>query len=127
MRATNNYRSIPTKEQFKIVQRLLKIAMKYWPAFLLAVFAVVVQSTMNVLLPRFLQYYMDHYLSKITLAEKIIFASGALYLLGVIIRSFGQFFTTYSFNMGSEYMLEDLRRSLFSKLHYLGMSYFDRT
>ncbi|MCO6541624.1 MAG: ABC transporter ATP-binding protein [Lactobacillus sp.] len=127
MESSNKYRSIATKEQFKIVLRILKVAAKYWPSFLVAVIAVIVQSTMNILLPRFLQYYMDHYLVRATLAEKIILFSAVIYLFGVIIRSFGQFFTTFSFNMGSEYMLEDMRRSLFSKLHHLGMSYFDRT
>lgn len=127
MAAYNNYRSIPTKQQFKIVHRLLKIAAKYWPSFIVSILAVIVQSTMNILLPRFLQYYMDHFLTRSTLAEKVILFSAVIYLVGVIIRSFGQFFTTFAFNMGSEYMLEDLRRSLFAKLHQLGMSYFDRT
>ena len=127
MAAYNNYRSIPTKQQFKIVHRLLKIAAKYWPSFIVSILAVIVQSTMNILLPRFLQYYMDHFLTRTTLAEKVILFSAVIYLVGVIIRSVGQFFTTFAFNMGSEYMLEDLRRSLFAKLHQLGMSYFDRT
>lgn len=127
MTSYNNYRNIPTNQQFKIVHRLLTIAAKYWPSFVISILAVIVQSTMNILLPRFLQYYMDHFLTQTTLSEKVILFSAVIYLVGVIIRSLGQFFTNFAFNMGSEYMLEDLRRSLFSKLHQLGMSYFDRT
>lgn len=121
------YQSLTTKEQLHIVRRLLGFAAQYRRSFLLSMVAVLVQSVMNILLPRFLQHYMDTYLVRTTLAEKIIIVSAAFYLLGVIIRSAAQFTTTFAFNMGSEYMLESLRRALFAKLHRLGMSYFDRT
>lgn len=121
------YQSLTTKEQLHIVRRLLGFAAQYRRSFLLSMVAVLVQSVMNILLPRFLQHYMDTYLVRTTLAEKIIIVSAAFYLLGVIIRSAAQFTTTFAFNMGSEYMLESLRRALFTKLHRLGMSYFDRT
>lgn len=121
------YQSLTTKEQLHIVRRLLGFAAQYRRSFLLSMVAVLVQSVMNILLPRFLQHYMDTYLVRTTLAEKIIIISAAFYLLGVIIRSAAQFTTTFAFNMGSEYMLESLRRALFAKLHRLGMSYFDRT
>ncbi len=121
------YQSLTTKEQLHIVRRLLGFAAQYRQSFLLSMVAVLVQSVMNMLLPRFLQHYMDTYLVRTTLAEKIIIVSAAFYLLGVIIRSAAQFTTTFAFNMGSEYMLESLRRALFAKLHRLGMSYFDRT
>ena len=110
MAAYNNYRSIPTKQQFKIVHRLLKIAAKYWPSFIVSILAVIVQSTMNILLPRFLQYYMDHFLTRSTLAEKVILFSAVIYLVGVVIRSFGKIFTNFDFNIGSEDMLDDLSR-----------------
>lgn len=121
------YQSLTTKEQLHIVRRLLGFAAQYRRSFLLSMVTVLVQSVMNILLPRFLQHYMDTYLVRTTLAEKIIIVSAAFYLLGVIIRSAAQFTTTFAFNMGSEYMLESLRRALFAKLHRLGMSYFDRT
>ena len=66
MAAYNNYRSIPTKQHFKIVHSLLKIAAKYWLSFIVSILAVIVQSTMNILLPRFLQSYMDHFLTRST-------------------------------------------------------------
>lgn len=121
------YQSLTTKEQLHIVRRLLGFAAQYRQSFLLSMVVVLVQSVMNMLLPRFLQHYMDTYLVRTTLAEKIIIVSATFYLLGVIIRSGAQFTTTFAFNMGSEYMLESLRRTLFAKLHRLGMSYFDRT
>ena len=99
------YQSLTTKEQLHIVRRLLGFAAQYRQSFLLSMVAVLVQSVMNMLLPRFLQHYMDTYLVRTTLAEKIIIISAAFYLLGVIIRSAAQFTTTFAFNMGSEYML----------------------
>ncbi|NVY97012.1 ABC transporter ATP-binding protein [Lactobacillus sp. DCY120] len=119
--------SLSVREQRKIVTRLFGFAVKYHTSFLWASLAVVVQSVISVLLPHFLQYYMDTYLVRSTLTEKLIWGCALLYFLGVILRAGAQFLTTFAFNMGSEYMLEDLRRTLFAKLHRLGMSYFDRT
>ncbi len=120
-------RSIPFKEQVHIMKRLLGYTRPYKKQFLGALLAAALLAGANVVLPQILQYYMDHFLSKMSATTAIIFAFGGLYALGTVIKAVFQFFQTFLFSMGAERGLEDVRRQLFKKLHSLGMRYFDQT
>jgi ATP-binding cassette subfamily B protein len=120
-------RSITTKEQFKIIKRMMHFAMPFKWLFIVALVFSALLATVNILLPRLLQYFMDHYLNKGNTAFKIILGFAALYFMGTILKAIMQFFSNFLYSMGSEKSLEDVRRALFRKLHTLGMRYFDLT
>ncbi|WP_225047841.1 ABC transporter ATP-binding protein [Lacticaseibacillus kribbianus] len=109
------------------MKRLLGYTRPYKKQFLGALLAAALLAGANVVLPQILQYYMDHFLSKMSATTAIIFAFGGLYALGTVIKAVFQFFQTFLFSMGAERGLEDVRRQLFKKLHSLGMRYFDQT
>lgn len=119
--------SIPFKQQLKIIGRLMRFTKPYKGEFGLAIVAAAVSAIINILLPRLLQTYMDKFLQNKSATTKIILAVAGLYALGVILSALANFFRSYSFNMGAERGLEDSRKQLFSKLHRLGMRYFDQT
>lgn len=119
--------SISTKDQVKIIGRMMRYVRPFKNYFIMALIFSALIATVNILLPRLLQYFMDHYLNKGNTEFKIILGFAVLYLMGTILKACLQFFSNYLYSMGSEKTLEDIRVALFKKLHTLGMRYFDLT
>lgn len=118
---------ISTKEQFQIMKRLFGYTKRYKKQFIGAIIAAAGLATINILLPRLLQVFMDRYLTKQTATTQILLGVAGLYALGVILKAITQFAQSFLFGMGSERAMEDVRRDLFRQLHRLGMRYFDQT
>lgn len=120
-------KTITTKEQLTIMRRLFRYTKHYKKQFIGAIIAAAFLATINILLPRLLQVFMDRYLTNGNATLNILLAVAGLYILGVVIKAISQFFQAFLFSMGSERAMEDVRRSLFQQLHRLGMRYFDQT
>lgn len=120
-------RSIPMKEQWHIVGRLMRYTKPYKRQFGGAIVAAALLASVNVALPWLLQEFMDRYLTHQNATTQIILGFAALYAFGTILKALFQFFQAFLFAMGSERGLEDVRRDLFAQLHKLGMRYFDQT
>ncbi|CAM3126298.1 ABC transporter ATP-binding protein [Lactiplantibacillus plajomi] len=119
-------RSMPVKEQLTVIRRLLPYAKPFkWFFFGAIIFSALI-SLVNIYLPRVLQYYIDHYLRTNHATMAIMWYFAALYFFGMLTRAIMQFMQNYSSTMGAEYMLENVRRQLFKKLHRMGMRYFDQ-
>jgi len=83
-------------------------------------------SLVNIYLPKVLQLFIDRYLRTGHATIAIMWYFAGLYFFGMIVRATMQFFQNYTSTMGAEYMLENVRRQLFQKLHRMGMRYFDQ-
>lgn len=119
-------KSMSLKEQFIVLKRLLPFAMKFKLQFFTAISFAAVLSVINILLPKLLQYYMDHFLTTKNATLNIMFFFAGIYFLGTIIKALTQFVQNFCYAMGSERTLELIRVKLFTKLHRLGMRYFDQ-
>lgn len=119
--------TISSKEQWSIFKRIWKFIWIYKVDLLLAVFGMIVVSIVNMLLPTWLQYYMDHFLRKQSVTMQIIYGVALIYALGVIIKAIFQFIYEYLYSLAGEKALENVRRTLYAKIHTLGMRYFDQT
>lgn len=120
-------KSIPVREQIHIIGRLFRYAAPYkWYFYFSVVFAIAV-SIVNILLPQIIQRYMDAHLVVGHPDFQVMWFFAGLYFFGMVMKALMQFSQTYLYEMGAEYMLENTRRKLFSKLHTLGMRYFDQT
>lgn len=119
--------SLSKKDQYRVLGRLFKFAWLFKRQFGIAIIFAIGLSIVNVLLPRMLQYYMDHYLSHQSTGMQIIIGFALLYALGTIIKATIQFVEEFAFAMGAERTLEKIRSRLFHKLHTLGLNYFDTT
>lgn len=84
-------------------------------------------SIVNLLLPRMIQFYIDHYLRHGPVLVKWIVLFSCLYFGMTMIRALLQFIQAYSFAIGSERTLESLRDRLAHHLYFLGMKFFDQT
>jgi len=119
--------SMTTREQWTVIKRLLKFAAPYKWFFIGSIVLSAVISGVNVFLPWLLQTYMDRYLRAGNATIVIMWLFAGLYFFGMLMRALMQFWQNYTSTMGAEYMLENVRRQLFSQLHGKGMRYFDQT
>ena len=118
---------ISTKEHVSNYETTFGYTKRYKKQFIGAIIAAAGLATINILLPRLLQVFMDRYLTKQTATTQILLGVAGLYALGVILKAITQFAQSFLFGMGSERAMEDVRRDLFRQLHRLGMRYFDQT
>lgn len=119
--------SLTRKQQVTILKRLFHYAKFFKVQFFTAIVFAILLSIINVLLPRMLQYYMDHFLVHQSTGVRIVLIFATVYFIGTIIKAIVQFVQNFAFSMGAERTLEKIRSSLFHKLHTLGMDYFDKT
>lgn len=123
----NDIHALSKKQQRNILKRLLGFAWAFKCQFTTAIIFAIGLSIINIILPRLLQYYMDHYLVHQNTGIQIIVGFALVYFIGTIIKAIVQFIQNFAFSMGAERTLERIRSQLFRKLHTLGMDYFDKT
>ena len=120
-------KAIPFKEQVDIFKRLMGFVKQFKFEMIVALVGAFIVSVINILLPRGLQYFLDHFLLHQSTTVQVILFAGFLYALGSILKAIIQFTYQYFFALGSEKTLESVRKALYRKLHKLGMRYFDQT
>ncbi|GAA0354427.1 ABC transporter ATP-binding protein [Alkalibacterium iburiense] len=120
-------RSIPFNEQMVILKRILKFAKPYRNQFILAIFFSVALAITNAALPRIIQVFIDDHLTTGQVAMQTILFFASLHLGVTIIRMTVWYFELYIFNMASEKTVKNIRHQLYTKLHSLGIRFFDQT
>lgn len=120
-------RSIPFNEQMVILKRILKFAKPYRNQFILAIFFSVALAITNAALPRIIQVFIDDHLTTGQVALRTILFFASLHLGVTILRMTVWYFELYIFNMASEKTVKNIRHQLYTKLHSLGMRFFDQT
>lgn len=118
----NNNRS-----QRQILNRLFRAARPFWRQFILAVVMAILVSIVNLLLPRMIQFFIDHYLRHAQATAQVMIGFVIAYFAVTAMKAIIQFGQAYSFAIGSEATLERIRLQLFEKLHRMGMAYYDQT
>lgn len=120
-------RSIPFKEQFQILKRIFTFASPFkWQFFFGVAFGLALSVT-NVILPRILQLFMDEHLAVKTATMPIIVTFASVYFGVTLIKIIVWYLNLYLFNMASEKTVENIRNTIFTKLHTLGMRFYDQT
>lgn len=122
-----NDQELTRQQQLQILKRLFRSARPFWWQFFFAVAAAIILSIVNLLLPRLLQYYIDHYLRHGAVLVKWIILFAGLYFGLTIVKALLQFIQAYCFAVGSERTLERLRDQLAHHIYFLGMKFFDQT
>lgn len=123
----NNKHSLTIHQQLQILRRLFRAAKPFRWQFTLATVMAVALSIVNLLLPRMIQFYIDHYLRHGPVLVRWVVLFAILYFGMTIIRAIIQFIQAYSFAIGSEKTLESLRDKLARHIYTLGMKFFDET
>lgn len=124
---SNWSRSIPFKEQLKIVKRIFSFGAPFKKKFFLGIFFGVLLSITNVVLPRIIQTFIDDYLTTQTATVRIISLFALAYFGVTIIKIIVWYLNLYLFNLASEKTVENIRNKVFTKLQTLGMRFYDQT
>ncbi|CCK83959.1 Multidrug ABC superfamily ATP binding cassette transporter, ABC protein [Lactobacillus equicursoris 66c] len=119
--------TITVKEQWQILKRLWKFIWLFKAELLTALAGMIIVSAINMMLPTWLQYYMDHYLKGDHVSFQIMVYVALIYALGIVFKAVFQFTYEYLYALTGEKALEKIRRVLYHKIHTLGMRYFDQT
>lgn len=120
-------KSIPLKEQKQIIKRMLVFAKPFRYTFFGAIGFALLLSIINVFLPLILQTFIDNYLRQQTATQQVIYFFAALYFFGVLLKAMIWFLQWFLYSMASLKTYQYVRVKLFTKLHQLGMRYFDQT
>lgn len=120
-------RSVPFKEQMKILSRIIKYTKPYLKQYLAAILFIILLALINATLPRVIQTFIDDYLAIGIATSRTAMSFGLLYLGLTVLKMVVTFLELFLFSMASEKTVLNIRNQIFEKVHSLGMRFFDNT
>lgn len=120
-------KTIPVKEQVRVVKRIVAYALPFKAPFIWSFIFGVGLALTDVVSPRIIQVFLDNYVTQGEATISIAIQFSLLYMLSIIISMITMYFQNYLFSMASEKTVENIRNQLFRKVNQLGMRYFDQT
>lgn len=120
-------KTIPVKEQVRVVKRIVAYALPFKAPFIWSFIFGVGLAITDVVSPRIIQVFLDNYVTQGEATISIAIQFSLLYMLSIIISMITMYFQNYLFSMASEKTVENIRNQLFRKVNQLGMRYFDQT
>lgn len=120
-------RDIPLREQLGTMKRIFSFAKPFLGQFATSIIFAGLLAVTNAVLPRIVQTLIDGYFMKGTATVQVVLLFGGLYAGTTLLKAFIWYFNLYNYNMASEKTVAVIRNAVYTKLHKLGMNYFDRT
>ena len=120
-------KTIPVKEQVRVVKRIVAYALPFKSPFIWSFIFGIGLAITDVVSPRIIQVFLDNYVTQEKATISIAIQFSLLYMLSIIISMITMYFQNYLFSMASEKTVENIRNQLFRKVNQLGMRYFDQT
>ncbi|UOE77557.1 ABC transporter ATP-binding protein [Parageobacillus thermoglucosidasius] len=122
-----NNQSLTPKEQQQVLWRLLSY-MKWYKQETMAAFALLVLATAAELLgPYLVKIFIDDYLTPRRLDFAPLFWLALAYIGVLFLKTFISYFQLIQFQKLALKVIQSLRMDVFTKVHQLGMRYFDQT
>src|SRR5699024_9111390 len=120
-------KGMPFKEQMTVFKRLLMFMTPFKGQFIGGIFFGIVLELTNAILPRIIQIFIDDQLTPTTATVRTIWVFSSVYFGFTLLNFVAWYLTLYLFNMASERSVKNMRESLYTKIHTLGMRFFDQT
>lgn len=120
-------REIPLREQLTTMKRIFSFAKPFLGQFAASIVFAGLLAVTNALLPRIVQTLIDGYFTQGTATVQVVLLFGSLYAGATLLKAVIWYFNLYHYNMASEKTVAVIRNAVYTKLHKLGMNYFDRT
>lgn len=120
-------KSVPLKEQLRVLKRIFVYALPYKKGFAWALFFGILFAVGNAVTPRIIQIFLDEFVAEGRATLSTGFQFAGLYMLAIVFNMVTMYFQNYLFNMASEKSVENIRNHIFRKVNRLGMRYFDQT
>jgi len=122
-----NEQRLTAKEQRRVFWRLLSYMGRYKKEAVLAFSLLLVATAGELAGPYLVKVFIDDYLMPNRLAPGPVAALAAAYIGVLIGKTIIWYFQLVGFQRLALSIIQALRMDVFSKVHRLGMSYFDRT
>lgn len=114
-------------EQRKILFRLLSYTRPHLKSILIAFLLLSIVIIGDILGPYLIKIFIDDYLMPKNLSSGPLITLAATYLGIVVIKSFVSYFQQLRFQEIALKIIRQIRYDVFSKVHSLGLKYFDTT
>ena len=120
-------KALTGKEQKAVLFRLLSYAKPHKKEIAIAFLLLFLATAADITGPVLVKIFIDDYLTVGDIAARpVIWIAGA-YLFLIVAKVTIQYFQIFSFNKIALAIIQQIRVDVFSKVHQLGMRYFDRT
>lgn len=123
----NNQPTFSNKEQRRILFRLLSYLKPHKKSAFLALFLLVLTVTGDVLGPYIIKVFLDNHVAVLNFETKPIVFLAVSYFTIQVVNVFISYFQLVKFQEIALKIIGQLRIDVFSKIHRLGMRYFDNT
>ena len=108
-------KTIPLKEQLRVIKRIFRFAHPFRYQFFIALLFSIALSLVNVVAPRIIQIYMDDYLAVGDVTTNISLFFAMAYLGSILLKMLVTYLQRYIFSMASEQTVENIRNAVFRK------------
>jgi ATP-binding cassette, subfamily B, multidrug efflux pump len=115
------------KEQRKVLFRLLSYTKPHIKTIILAFFLLLITTIVDIMGPILVKIFIDDYLTPRNLIFKPLFILGAAYLGLQITNVIVSYLQLLKFQEIALKIIQQLRIDVFTKVHSLGLKYFDKT
>lgn len=110
-----------------VIKRLAKYLTKHTKALLFAFTLLVLATAADVVGPIIIKYFIDDYLTPRNFPMQMLVFMGGGYLLLMIFSVVLHYFQFLNFSIIAQKIIQQIRIDVFSKVHSLGLTFFDRT
>ncbi len=122
-----NSKALSGKEQKAVLFRLLAYAKPHKKELSIAFILLFLATAADIAGPVLVKIFIDDYLTAGEIAVRPVYWLGGMYLFLILAKVILQYFQLFSFHKIALAIIQQIRVDVFSKVHQLGMRYFDRT
>jgi ATP-binding cassette, subfamily B, multidrug efflux pump len=115
------------KEQRKVLFRLLSYTKPHMKTIIFAFFLLLITTVVDIMGPILVKIFIDDYLTPQNIIFKPLFILGAAYLGLQITNVIVSYLQLLKFQEVALKIIQQLRIDVFTKVHSLGLKYFDKT
>ena len=120
-------KALTGKEQKAVLFRLLSYAKPHKKEISIAFLLLFLATAADITGPVLVKIFIDDHLTAGDIAARPVLWLAGAYLFLIIAKVTIQYFQIFSFNKIALAIIQQIRVDVFSKVHQLGMRYFDRT
>jgi ATP-binding cassette, subfamily B, multidrug efflux pump len=120
-------KTLTSKQQRQVLVRLLSYTKNYKKEFFVAFTLLLIGTVGEIIGPIFVKIFIDDYLTPRNIEPQPLIILAVSYLLVHLIKVIVNYFQLVKFHEISLKIIQDLRIDVFSKVHALGLKFFDKT
>lgn len=115
------------KEHRYVIKRMLSYTKYHVPMLVVTMILVLLATLADVFAPIVIKTFLDDHLTKLDVSAKVLLVFSSGYFGIILGQSIVRYFQLFLFQKIAFKIIKQMRVDIFTKLHSLGMRYFDKT